>query len=98
VAAKINMKAIFPNAQSLQPIPAPNNIHANISGNINSTTTNIIPPETLPMQNTTNTEAIPASVQPSEVKSSNISVVFYLLGFIIIFLVFIFVYEKLKRK
>jgi len=86
------MKAIFPDSKSLQPMPTPD-VHANISGNTNSTTT--FTPSNEPMQNTTSTQSALETVQPENTKSGN-PVIFYFLGLIII-LVIIFVYIK-KRK
>jgi hypothetical protein len=89
-----NMKAIFPNGQSLQPMPTPD-VHPNVSGNINSTTNNFAPND-LPVQNTSNTQTAPINLQPENTKSKN-TVIFYFLGLIII-VVIIFAYKKIKRN
>jgi hypothetical protein len=88
------MKAIFPNGQSLQPMPNPD-VHPNVSGNINSTTI-FTGGEEQSAQNTSNTQTAPASVQTENTKSGN-TIIFYFLGLIII-VVIIFIYKKLKTK
>ena len=87
------MKAIFPNTKSLQPIPTPS-VHPNISENMNSTSVSSggIPTENT-VGSTNNTTNAPVL---ENIKSSNIWV-FYFVGLLIILIVII-TYEKLKRK
>ncbi len=88
------MKAIFPNAQLLQPMPSSDNVHANISGNANNTTPS--PDNSEPAQNTSNIQTNPANTQPSAAKNSiNLAPYFF---FFIIILLIMFIYRKLKRK
>jgi hypothetical protein len=90
------MKAIFPNAKSLQPMPNANSVHANISGNINSTTKTVFPANET-NQNKTSTQSILTNTQITEVKSSNF-IIFYFIGLIMLILVIIIAYKKFKRK
>jgi hypothetical protein len=85
-------RAIFPNAKLLQPIPVPD-VHANISGNANSTT--LFTPNSEPTQNASTTQNTQTVVQIENTQGSN-GAIFYFIGFVTI-LIIIFVYIK-KRK
>ena len=88
------MKAIFPDAKSLQPIPTPD-VHPNISGNINGTTT--ISPQSANTENTLTTPNNGATnIQSNSTQNGN-NLIFYFIGFIII-LIIIFVYIRQRRK
>jgi hypothetical protein len=87
------MKAIFPNSQSLQPMPTPD-VHANVSGNVNSTS------NTVPVNGFT--ENTPASNGPAinvstSTTSGGSNFIFYLIGLVIIIIVII-IYKKLKQN
>ena len=87
-------RAIFPDAQSLQPLPA--NVHPNISGNVNSTT-QINPEENKsPIQNASN------NVAPVEVKiTTKNTPLYYILWSVILFfivLIIILIYKKLRSR
>jgi hypothetical protein len=91
------MKAIFPNAKLLQPIPTPNNEHANISGNVNSTT-NVLPNNSVP--NTTNTQNVLPVTQSVGAKNENnfsFFTLFYIIILVIAFVI-IFYIRKFKKK
>lgn len=91
------MKAIFPDSKSLQPIPYPSFVHANISGNINSTS-GILPGKNVSTPNGSN--ATTTEIQNTNPKNSS-ALETYVLGFsitLIIIFVIIFIYKKIKRK
>jgi hypothetical protein len=89
------MKAIFPDTKLLQPIPAPNGEHANISGNVNNTSQ--ASPIILNEQNTQN---ILPETQPKSAKNENTFPFFALFSVIILLLIFagIFIYRKFRKK
>jgi len=82
---------IFPNGQSLQPIPQ--DVYPNISGNVNSTTK-----YTVPIENTTIvvSELTLKEDQSINKTSSNPFILWMLLLLFII--IFILIYSKLKKK
>ena len=89
------MKAIFPDAKSLQPMPDSSSVHPNISGNINSTTN--VTPDNTPLQNIPSIQNNVPVVGPTNNQKSNFSV-FYFIGFMIIVVIIIITIEKLKRR
>jgi hypothetical protein len=89
-------RAIFPDSKSLQPMPTPD-VHANISGNINSTTE--IAPSKISTLNIPSTQNNPNNVQPQTTGTNKFP--FYSIWGIVIFLIIfliIFAYKKFKRE
>jgi hypothetical protein len=89
------MKAIFPNTKLLQPMPNASSVHPNISGNVNSAPS-FTPNDNASTQNTSLTPNNPNTIQPIEVKNGS-NWIFYFAGLIIILLMII-LYRKIKRK
>ena len=88
------MKAIFPNSQSLQPIPNINSVHANVSGNINSTTTPA-PSYTTNTQNPTSTTSVTPSINTTSSGGNNL---FFYFTILIIIILIIIIYRKFKQR
>lgn len=89
------MKAIFPNPQSLQPMPFSSSVHANVSGNINSTTE--ISPNIESVPNAQSSQNNVSSVTPDSAKNET-TWIFYTLWCIVIFFIFFLIITAYKNR
>jgi hypothetical protein len=89
------MKAIFPDAKLLQPMPDPA-VHPNISGNINSTTAPA--PGYEPAQNVPSAESNTTTIQNNTNATNPNGWIFYFIGLIIILIIIIITHKKLKQS
>jgi hypothetical protein len=88
-------KAIFPDSKSLQPMPSPD-IHANVSGNINSSIDGVMPSKELTSNISSEQNNIPEKPQNTPTNlwfhiNLSMAVVFF------IFLI-VFIYKELNKK
>lgn len=85
-------QALFPNAQSLQPLPP--DVHANISGNTNSTT---VSPSSINMLDTTDTSSDELTQVDESVPAAQESGLLVWISILGLCIIGFFVYRKLKR-
>jgi len=92
------MKAIFPNPQSLQPMPFSSSVHANISGNINSTTE--VSPNIESAPNTQSEQNSVSSAVSNNTKNETTGVFYTIWCIVIFFFIFLIIiaYKNWKKN